>query len=528
MERNTESSSSLSDSDFEYLTAAVKRRKLSAPRRSPRDKLERLTLRPDDDVEELLQVVDERLHKLDSRLVRLLAWQQLQQISWGEGCVGSWSRCGISARARRAVAAALAGRALADRGAALPSALLSAADRRRIAAAVWGAPPPPPPPAPPAPVPPCDAYVRATLSPVAHWSALADRGAALPSALLSAADRRRIAAAVWGAPPPPPPPAPPAPVPPCDAYVRATLSPVAHEQTQAFTTHGLTADRGAALPSALLSAADRRRIAAAVWGAPPPPPPPAPPAPVPPCDAYVRATLSPVAHWSALADRSAALPSALLSAADRRRIAAAVWGAPPPPPPPAPPAPVPPCDAYVRATLSPVAHDGMGALAGSPVAMRRAALTVGTDSGCGLRLPACRRAAPHHATIFMDEVTRHFELINYSEWGTLVNGVLYTCDAAAASPRLDEEQAPQPLPLGSRRPHAAHRINGSLTLPMSDSESSSCHCPEREPETPEGAWEGSALLPHGALLAFGCAHYVFSITDNAPFPYMDMPDEPAL
>ncbi|CAH0696949.1 unnamed protein product [Spodoptera exigua] len=82
-EVRSDSDSDLSDSDFEYLTASVKRRKMShSEDKSPskRSRTERLELRMEDDVEELLNVVDNQLKKLDERLVKLLAWQRLQQV----------------------------------------------------------------------------------------------------------------------------------------------------------------------------------------------------------------------------------------------------------------------------------------------------------------------------------------------------------------------------------------------------------------------------------------------------------------
>lgn len=85
----------------------------------------------------------------------------------GEQAWGSWRGCPVSAAGaalvRRSVdRARLARLGLARR--ALPSELLSAADRARIARKVWGAPPPQPPPPPPRPAGDlCDATVRATL-----------------------------------------------------------------------------------------------------------------------------------------------------------------------------------------------------------------------------------------------------------------------------------------------------------------------------------------------------------------------------
>lgn len=76
-------SSEMSDTELEGLVT-VKRRKVS-PSRDKNDKSPkravRLELRADAGAEQLLAAVDSQLEKLDSRLVKLLAWQQLQQVS---------------------------------------------------------------------------------------------------------------------------------------------------------------------------------------------------------------------------------------------------------------------------------------------------------------------------------------------------------------------------------------------------------------------------------------------------------------
>ncbi|VDP00476.1 unnamed protein product [Schistosoma margrebowiei] len=40
----------------------------------------------------------------------------------------------------------------------------------------------------------------------------------------------------------------------------------------------------------------------------------------------------------------------------------------------------------------------------------------------------CSFISPHHATIFYDDWTQHYELINYSEYGTCVDGIIYGND----------------------------------------------------------------------------------------------------
>lgn len=63
--------------------------------------------------------------------------------------------------------------------------------------------------------------------------------------------------------------------------------------------------------------------------------------------------------------------------------------------------------------------------------MRTRSLTIGTGLGCDLQfqsVPKCCRLSPRHASIFYDETTKLYELLNYSEYGTEVNGQLYSCD----------------------------------------------------------------------------------------------------
>lgn len=50
------------------------------------------------------------------------------------------------------------------------------------------------------------------------------------------------------------------------------------------------------------------------------------------------------------------------------------------------------------------------------------------------QLGYCSRISPKHATIFFDEYTKTYELINYSEYGSEVNGQLYTCDFTEPQP----------------------------------------------------------------------------------------------
>jgi hypothetical protein len=54
---------------------------------------------------------------------------------------------------------------------------------------------------------------------------------------------------------------------------------------------------------------------------------------------------------------------------------------------------------------------------------------VGADNHLDLsRFGICAYTSPKHAVIFYDDITKQFELLNYSEFGTEVNGQFFSCD----------------------------------------------------------------------------------------------------
>lgn len=69
--------------------------------------------------------------------------------------------------------------------------------------------------------------------------------------------------------------------------------------------------------------------------------------------------------------------------------------------------------------------------------MRYRKLTIGTGPGNDLQLinnSHCTHISNKHAVIFFDDATNNFELLNYSEFGTEVNGQLYSCDFTEHEP----------------------------------------------------------------------------------------------
>lgn len=65
------------------------------------------------------------------------------------------------------------------------------------------------------------------------------------------------------------------------------------------------------------------------------------------------------------------------------------------------------------------------------VCMRYRSFTVGfgADNDLDLsRFGSCGFFSAKHATIFFDDVTKQYELLNYSEFGSEFNGQLFSCD----------------------------------------------------------------------------------------------------
>ncbi|KAL7745689.1 hypothetical protein ACLKA6_009895 [Drosophila palustris] len=134
----------------------------------------------------------------------------------------------------------------------------------------------------------------------------------------------------------------------------------------------------------------------------------------------------------------------------------------------------------------------------------------------------CSRISPQHAIIFYDEFSKSYELINYSEFGTEVNGQLYTCDltehtATHAGKRMrpdDAELKRRVDDLLDKRRHIQRQYEPKRETQdrLAPIVKPACRC-QIGPDVPmvPGAWEGSAVLAHGSLLRFGCLSFVFSV-----------------
>ena len=169
----------------------------------------------------------------------------------------------------------------------------------------------------------------------------------------------------------------------------------------------------------------------------------------------------------------------------------------------------PPDSVRARATLTPL-HSRR-----APAAMTHRSLSVGLGPGCGLDLAQyghCNHLAARHATIFYDELSDCYELLNYAVAGTRVDQVLYGLDTAAVTARFPGPASRVRPEFGG--PEAAETVMARPRLAaVTSDEECGCYC-DAEDAGPAAGCEGSALLRHGSLLQFGCLQFVFSLAET--------------
>lgn len=138
----------------------------------------------------------------------------------------------------------------------------------------------------------------------------------------------------------------------------------------------------------------------------------------------------------------------------------------------------------------------------------------------------CNYISGKHACIFYDENTKHYELLNYSEHGTTVDNVLYSCDfseKASPSPPSSLVAKVQGIIRRSKKREEDGVVGFTPTAGVMSSQphgsvESSCSCKVSSSSLIGGSgagWEGTALLHHGSYIKLGCLQFVFSITEFA-------------
>ncbi|XP_008555737.1 PHD finger protein 12 [Microplitis demolitor] len=150
---------------------------------------------------------------------------------------------------------------------------------------------------------------------------------------------------------------------------------------------------------------------------------------------------------------------------------------------------------------------------GPPALMVSRTMTIGTGANCDVLLSRygnCECVSSKHAVIFFDDSTKRYELLNYSEYGTTVDNVFYSCDCSNLSGRRSKQEDVLPdnwKPYGTLKDLSSNKSNGNRV---------SCKCStdvdleDLNQVYTQTGWEGSATVAHGSILTFGCLVFVFS------------------
>jgi len=116
--------------------------------------------------------------------------------------------------------------------------------------------------------------------------------------------------------------------------------------------------------------------------------------------------------------------------------------------------------------------------------------------------------------------TRQFELLNYSEHGTIVDNVLYSCDfsekpkhnVTSSNAKFDNSSKYLDMQQRRKKPPIGRTTRGLGTEFITRA----CNCRASASSLIGGSgagWEGTAVLHHGSYVKFGCLHFVFSIVE---------------
>ncbi|XP_076363794.1 PHD finger protein 12-like isoform X2 [Tachypleus tridentatus] len=173
-------------------------------------------------------------------------------------------------------------------------------------------------------------------------------------------------------------------------------------------------------------------------------------------------------------------------------------------------------DVRARAVICPVYK-------GPTVPMPYRTLTLGKGSDmnvCFANYGHCNYVSAKHACIYYDEVTKHYELLNYSEHGTTVDSVLYSCDFSekyvpAAQPNVVVSSLRKILDKSREKPE----VKSSKCLTMNPNVGKlwkPCNCKTSSSGVTgenKAGWEGAVVIHHGSYIQCGCLQFVFSIID---------------
>ncbi|PIK56960.1 PHD finger protein 12 [Apostichopus japonicus] len=151
------------------------------------------------------------------------------------------------------------------------------------------------------------------------------------------------------------------------------------------------------------------------------------------------------------------------------------------------------------------------------VKMRRKYFSIGNSSDADMCLSHyghCNFISAKHASIFYDEASRHFELLNYSEFGTTVDRVTYTGAVIERSVNKVSSSFVKSVRKFSKRTKSSESTDRTSEVRLVERP---CRC-ATDIQSDNAGWEGTAMLHHGSHVQFGCLEFVFSVAEAAVLP----------
>ncbi|KAK7125575.1 hypothetical protein R3I93_021062 [Phoxinus phoxinus] len=172
---------------------------------------------------------------------------------------------------------------------------------------------------------------------------------------------------------------------------------------------------------------------------------------------------------------------------------------------------------------------------GTAVSMCYRSLYIGTGADmdvCLTNYGHCNYVSGKHACIFYDENTKQYELLNYSEHGTTVDNVLYSCDFSEKTSQSPSSNLLTKVQNIIRRCRKKEQESSAMAVASAtegrvmscqshDAPNTPCNCKNSGSSLIGGngaGWEGTALLHHGSHVKLGCLQFIFSITEFANKP----------
>lgn len=119
-------------------------------------------------------------------------------------------------------------------------------------------------------------------------------------------------------------------------------------------------------------------------------------------------------------------------------------------------------------------------------------------------------------------MTKRYELLNYSEHGTVVDDVLYCSDYMRVSEKDLKDENNDKITYVTKEEETSEMIKTilykeeavALQQQIDGINKISCKCNRKREiaanKQHEEGWEGSAIIAHGSTITFGCLTFIFN------------------